>query len=99
MENTHNITIRSFDDIETLAYFSQLAMKHENNWCKNEYEKVIAKQAYDIIPLIVEVKNGYVVLEDKTIRCSPSCSSFVAQYDGCTESEMHADFNAIIRGY
>jgi len=99
MENNHNITIRSFDDIETLAYFSQLAMKHENNLCKNEYEKVIAKQAYDIIPLVVEVKNGYVVLEDKTIRCSPSCSSFVAQYDGCTESEMHADYNATMRGY
>lgn len=99
MENNHNITIHSFDDIETLAYFSQLAMKHENNWCKNEYEKAIAKQAYDIIPLVVEVKNGYVVLEDKTIRCSPSVSSFVAQFDGCTESEMHAEYNAAIRGY
>lgn len=99
MENTHNIVLRSIDDIETLAYFSELANKHENNLCKDENEKMIAKRAYDIIPLIVDVKNGYVVLEDKTIRCSPSCSSFVAQYDGCTESEMHADYNAIIRGY
>ena len=99
MENTHNITLHTIEDIETLAYFSELANKHENNLCEDEYEKVIAKQAYDIIPLIVDVKNGYVVLEDKTIRCSPSCSSFVAQYDGCTESEMHADYNAAIRGY
>lgn len=91
--------MHSIDDINTLAYFSELANKHENNSCEDEYEKVIAKQAYDIIPLIVEVKNGYVVLEDKTIRCSPSVSSFVAQFDGCTESEMHAEYNAAIRGY
>lgn len=99
MENTHNITLHCLDDIETLAYFSELANKHENNLCKDEYEKVITKQAYDIIPLIIEVKNGYVVLEDKTIRCSPSCSSFVAQFDGCTEAEMHTEYNAAIRGY
>lgn len=99
MENTHNITIRNNEDLDTLLYFSALACMYEQNQCKNEYEKVIAKQAYDIIPLIVDVKNGYVILEDKTIRCSPSCSPFVAQYDGCTESEMSADYNAIIRGY
>lgn len=99
MENTHNITLRSVEDIDTLAYFSELANKYENNLCKDEYEKAVAKQAYDIIPLVVDVKNGYVVLEDKTIRCSPSVSSFVAQFDGCTEAEMHAEYNAAIRGY
>lgn len=99
MENNHKLTLYSIEDMLTLAYFSELANKYENNLCKDEYEKVIAKQAYDIIPLIVDVKNGYVVLEDKTIRCSPSCSSFVAQYDGCTESEMYADYNDMMRGY
>lgn len=32
---------------------------------------------------------GYVVLKDGTIKCSTGCSSSIAQFDGCKESEIH----------
>lgn len=99
MENNHTITIKDDTDLNTLIYFAALASMYEQKAWKDELQHVESKRAYEFIPLIVEVKNGYVVLEDKTIRCSPYCSSFVAGYDGCTESEMHADYNAIVRGY
>lgn len=99
MINNHSITIRCTEDIDTLAYFSNLAKQYEDKTYKNDYEKAISKQAYDIIPRIIDVKNGYVVLDDMTIRCSESVSWFVAQYDGCKESEMHSGYNAAIMGY
>lgn len=99
MKNSHNITLNSPEDLETLHYFAHLANIYEKNLFKNEYEMVISKRAYDIIPKIIAVRNGYVVLEDNTIRCSESCSWFTAQYDGCDERELHTGFNNAIRGY
>ena len=99
MTNTHNITINSPEDIDTLAYFANQASIYENKKWKNEYERITSKEVYDFLPLIIDVRNGYVVLEDKTIRCSPFASDFVAQFECCLESEMHAEFNAAIMGY
>ena len=99
MENNRKIVIESLEDLETLHYFANLANIYEKSLFKNEYEMVISKRAYDIIPKIIAVRNGYVVLEDNTIRCSESCSWFTAQYDGCDERELHSGFNNAIKGY
>lgn len=99
MKNNKKIVIKSSEDLETLHYFANLANIYEKSLFKNEYEMVISKRAYDIIPKIIAVRNGYVVLEDNTIRCSESCSWFTAQYDGCDEGELHSGFNNAIKGY
>jgi len=99
MVNNKKIVIKSSEDLETLQYFANLASIYEKSLFKNEYEMAISKRAYDIIPKIIAVRNGYVVLEDNTIRCSESCSWFTAQYDGCDERELHSGFNNAIRGY
>ena len=99
MENLKKITISCLEDLKTLHYFAMLARTFEQNLYKNEYEKAISKRAYNFLPKIVAVRNGYVVLEDNTIRCSEDCSWFTAQYDGCDERELHTGFNNAIKGY
>ena len=97
--NTHDIALHSIEDVKTLAYFSLLLKKLETGDFKDEYERVRAEKVYGFFTEIVAVRNGYAVLEDGTIRCTPSCSSFVASYDECLESDMDSDYNATLCGY
>lgn len=44
-----------------------------------------------IFPEIKKVNHyaGYVVLKDNTIRCSLEANPYIAQYQGCDESEVN----------
>lgn len=48
----------------------------------------------DICPEIKSVNYnvGYVVMDDNTIKCSTSCSSWISQFHGSLESEIHMNY-------
>lgn len=83
----------------TWKYFVDQANRFMAGVYSNEYEKVLVEQDIQALLNIVEVKNGYIVLKDGTIKCSDDCSAYVATYDGCEEWEMHSGINAMIMGY
>ena len=48
----------------------------------------------DICPEIKSVNYnvGYVVMNDDTIKCSTACSSWISQFHGSLESEIHMNY-------
>ena len=83
----------------TWKYFVNQANIFMAGGYDNEYENALLNQDIQALLNIVEVKNGYIVLKDGTIKCSDDCSMYVATYDGCQEWEMHSGINAMIMGY
>lgn len=83
----------------TWKYFVNQANIFMAGGYDNEYENVLLNQDIQALLNIVEVKNGYIVLKDGTIKCSDDCSSYVATYDGCEESEMRHGIWNMMRGY
>lgn len=48
----------------------------------------------DICPDIKSVNydGGYIVMNDNTIKCSTACSSWIAQFEGLLETEIHMNY-------
>lgn len=95
------IILEGLDEVKTLNHFINLAKSYANKTYTNEWEEFEAKEAYNLIKeeKIIMCRNGYAVLEDGTIKCTPRVSSWVAQFDGCTEAEMRGEYSLAIRGY
>lgn len=83
----------------TWKYFVDQANAFMHGHYCNEYDKFLVVQDVQALLNIAEVKNGYIVLKDCTIKCSPDCSTYVATYDGCEEDEMRHGIWDMMRGY
>lgn len=104
--NYHRIKISCEEDLLTLYYFVNLAEKYiaamsfpDPTSLYKEEDIILGEKAYNFIPKIIAVNGlaGYVVLEDGTIRCTSSCSSFIATFDECKESEITNVYSEMVK--
>lgn len=101
-ENYNEVICKSADDLELLHKCVKL-MKHYAQHQEEEVEVTLkniygenytlvypAGNVYRNFERIVKVNgySGYVVLDDGTILCV-CASSWIAQFDGCLESEIN----------
>ncbi len=97
---SQNIHLQHPDDINTFFYFFEPYLRVQ--LCKEKgiepsLEDVEIAQRFDAVKdKIVAIRNGYLVLDDKTIVCSASCDWFTASFDGMTEADRDNEYKAMI---